>query len=273
MSNFLSEYIYNINGISPISGMYGVEIEIESHTHSFSDYPLLNGWSVTEDGSLRVNGIEYVMSSPKDLGDTLVLITNLYSTLQKSRVDFAVTGNAGIHVHINMGGKTVDEVLKFIYLLMLLEDILVHWCGPSREGNLFCLRGKDSYMQYTNIVETLRSGRFTSDVRNMRYSAINLASLFSHGSIELRCMPFSSDPERVIKWVYILDRIKDVAETFEDLWAIYSHVNQGGTAELLSLCELGEEFGEEEWKVNEVEEAFLRTLPIANHYWRLKNGN
>lgn len=183
-----------------VLGDAALEIELEGQnlpTKDSSGY-----WKVVEDGSLK-GGLEYVMRVPGNLQyveDSLDILLNL---LKKSKVNDSY--RAGIHCHINCQELTMRQLVNFICCYALVEDYLIDWCDPRRKGNHFCLKIKDAeFLPYT-ISKFIRTGDIKHiQTDNIRYSAINLLSLFKFGSLEFRALESTCDKAKILKWVNVL---------------------------------------------------------------------
>ena len=195
-------------GVHSVAGDFGIEVEVEGsnlyNTRGGDAY-----WLTKKDGSLR-DGVEYVLHVPLSLDKTKEAIISLVKSLENSKLIFSF--RTSIHVHVNVLEMSRDNLLSFLYLSHLLEDSLVKYSGESREGNRFCLRMKDAEWK----IEALKMFFKTEGVRqfpsnDMKYSAINLASLHLFGSIEFRSMRGTLDTEVLFPWLDVLYRIRDFA--------------------------------------------------------------
>lgn len=96
------------------AGLLGVEVEVETLKGELPRiHDDLAAWNVTHDGSLRGESAEYVFKEP--LGP-----------------------RASVHVHVNVLEMTKQQLDNFLYSYLLLEDVLMSFCGEGREGNRFC---------------------------------------------------------------------------------------------------------------------------------------
>jgi hypothetical protein len=105
--------------------------------------------------------------------------------------------------------------MTFVMLLVMLEDVLVRWCGDEREGNLFCLRSRDAeaflgFLRDLLIKKTFGTANAFSP-KYLKYAAINIAPLAHFGSVEVRCMQTPKDISIVETWVEMLCSIYDAA--------------------------------------------------------------
>lgn len=199
----------------PTKGEVGIEIEVEGINLPKSP----KGWVPHRDGSLRgEESMEYVLSRPvarEQVGDYLDRMHKAYKQAG-TRVD--ESNRTSVHVHINMQNYHITQVFNVITAFVMLEPMLVHFCGEEREGNLFCLRTQDAEWFFT-CIEQLVTGRVNWRrgwrSNDMRYAAINLASLTKYGSLEFRSMRGTRDMTLIEQWVGILLRIKDEALKYD----------------------------------------------------------
>lgn len=194
-------------------GLYGVEIEVEGKSLP-NHFP--HTWRVEEDGSLKAEEAhEYVMTMPDSLEGVrraLDLMQLAYDEC-KSEVDESI--RAGVHVHMNVQEWNMKDLMTFVMVYYILEDILMEWCGPNREGNLFCLRTRDAEYVLFRLIKTLR----TQDIKLMndeiiRYSSLNFCSMFRYGSIEFRGMRSTGDLNTIFNWVKIIDDMATASRKF-----------------------------------------------------------
>lgn len=199
---------------NPVEGEVGLEIEVEG-----SGLPAVfdNNWTSTHDGSLRGESMEYVFKKPVSVATSSLLIGSLKAKFKSSGAIIKESERSGVHVHINVQDLTVPQYFNMLTIYYIVEEMLVKYCGQSREGNLFCLRLKDSgYVSH--ILEKLAKDPrkierylFTDQ---LRYGAVNLKATAQYGSLEFRCMRGTTDSTVLNTWIGTLSRIKEVAKTY-----------------------------------------------------------
>jgi len=210
-------------------GDVGIEIEVEG-----KDLPWCEKfWKNEEDGSLRgPETREYVLEKPMTLKEARLALKYLDAQYKDkgSVVDDSV--RAGVHVHINVQKLNMIELYNFITLYLILEGVLVKFCGPYREGNLFCLRASDAeYLlgQLQTAAETKEFGNLVSD--QLRYASMNVKALGTYGSLEFRAMRGTRDLDLIYKWAEVLLSLREVAKAYENPQKIiesFSHVQAKG---------------------------------------------
>lgn len=213
----------------PVTGDLGIEIEVEGNNLPHCD----RWWRNEEDGSLKGEETrEYVLDVPQNLAgvrQALDYLDGLYRT-HKSRVDDTV--RAGVHVHVNCQQLTLTQLYNFITVYLILENVLVHWCGEYREGNLFCLRATDAEYLLAQIKASIKDPRRQLRQRfhrdELRYASMNLKALGDYGSVEFRAMRGTRDLDLIYKWAETLLGLREFAKTFESPADIIQQFSLGG---------------------------------------------
>jgi len=193
--------------------LIGLEIEMEGKHLKFP-----TTWEITDDGSLRGNGVEYRLRSPIAMMNVKKWITSLQFDAYNAGAQFIPSKRCGVHVHINCQEMTEQEVFNFICLYLTFETVLTHWCGKNREGNMFCLRSSDA--EY--LIETLSACQskgnllLFNNTDNYRYASIRISSLFEYGTLEFRTMPTPTNLMKIDTWAKILYRLKEESYQFKN---------------------------------------------------------
>ncbi len=197
-------------------GDIGVEIEIEGKNLGEAGPE----WKRTKDGSLLPSpeAIEYVFRQPLSHPKSLAAIDHLYDVLESNRGVINDSVRAGIHVHVNVQNLTVVELYNFITLYLILEELLVKYCGPTREGNLFCLRASDANYLITRLCRAIKMKKLREvfNDEDLRYSSINVMSVCKYGSLEFRSMRTTKDRAIVKIWVSLLYHLRECAIGYND---------------------------------------------------------
>ncbi len=209
--------MYNILKLTvpPVDGTYGVEIEAEGKNLA---NPNPNTWRCENDGSLQSGhqAIEYVMPVPRDLKGVRKSLDELQKCYAAAGTQVIETDTSGVHVHINVQEYTPKELFTLITTYLVMEELLITYCGPSREGNHFCLRIKDAEFILHEFVRAAQERKFGHlKNENIRYASLNPCSLFKYGSLEFRAMRGTGNLDAIYEWVEILDRVKQAALNFK----------------------------------------------------------
>lgn len=215
--------LHELLKVRPSAGDVGIEVEVEGANLNPIDSDI---WKTEDDGSLR--GIfphgrsEYVLKKPIGIKTVEQAITALAEHQKDAKLNFSF--RCSVHVHVNVGDLTFEEFLAYLYLVILLESPLMTLCGEERIGNRFCLRVPDAegYIEHLKAVfgrgpEYLRA----FNAGQVRYSAINIASVAKYGSLEFRGMKGTLDTEVLIPWCQTLFRLREVAKKFGDPIAVH----------------------------------------------------
>lgn len=195
-------------------GEVGIEIECEGHNLLLDPS---KWWKGIADGSLRGESIEYILRAPIDRAKVLESLNLLSKELAQhgSKVDESY--RTSVHVHLNAQPMKMRHVFNQICLYLILEDILVEYCGKERIGNVFCLRASDAEGMIDRIRRAIKKGEYANMGQDgMRYAAINTKALADHGSLEFRAFRGTVDPKLINQWVEILLEIKDAAMKYDN---------------------------------------------------------
>jgi hypothetical protein len=209
--------IHGLKGSRIAPDAVGVEIEAEIGT-AFDTAALKmpgDDWSVKGDGSLRNFGLEFISRpfSPRLEADVLLTSwAGLLSSTHLSSIDHDCP-RASVHVHVNVQMFTYTQLYSAILAYLLLEGTLVDYCGRWRRGNLFALRIPEASGNFASIKRAVAQYEFIDINREMRYSAMNLCSLSSFGTIEFRMLGSVYDPKIIHRWASALRHMVDHAAT------------------------------------------------------------
>ena len=213
----------------PIPRTVGIEIEVENMSLGAPDSPLgLSGlpdtpygwrvhvspdvqafWKIVEDGSLRYGGIELV-SIPMVPAQAELTIPAVYEAMG-GRGSFGF--RTSTHVHVDVGDYTPLDLLKLILIYLPIEKLLFARFPKERSDNVYCVP-----IQSTDVCNMIGGYIFKwSVVGNLenvwqKYGALNLQSTFQKGTVEFRHMHGSPDPQSVIDWMHICERLVSAAK-------------------------------------------------------------
>lgn len=199
------------------NGLFGVEIEVEG-----ANLPTdpIGGWNKVDDGSLRGEfprtRCENVFRGPVPKDQAKYLITALAKAHSEANV--LMSFRTSVHVHMNVQPLFQCELSTLLYLYVLMEPMLIKFCGDERIGNRFCLRCIDAESVIDNMIHIARRGAEVAHRigGEQRYSAINLAAIAKYGSVEFRGMRGTLDVDTLHKWLDILDALRVYALNIRD---------------------------------------------------------
>lgn len=210
-------------GLQPDSGEVGLEIEVEGQllpTH------FMNYWIAHSDNSLHIPEIpsgaalEYVLRVPVQRSDVVKVLSYLTRKIEESNGRVRESTRTSVHVHLNMLDFTMKQVYNVICAYIIMEDLLTLYCGPDREGNLFCLRAADAEFIVNLLKNAVKNEQYNNLTKEeFRYAGLNPISISKFGSLEFRTMrgcvdKGNIDIPTIVTWVKILTSLKDCAVEF-----------------------------------------------------------
>lgn len=205
-------------------GDVGVEIEVEGENLPTPE----KYWRREQDGSLRGESAEYVLAKPMTLDQVAIALKSLSLDYKQAGAIVDESVRAGVHVHINVQTLNIVELYNFMTLYLVLEELLVSYCGPTRVGNLFCLRSCDAEYLIDSLKQAARSKRFRNLVIDeLRYASMNVKALGTYGSLEFRAMRSTSDFKLIHQWASILLHLREMAKKFIDPTDIINGFSEG----------------------------------------------
>jgi hypothetical protein len=233
------EKVYKIIKKPLVKADFGIEIECEGKNLPF----LTQGyWHSEDDGSLRGvypdSRCEYVLSKPIPFRECAVAIQELVGAMKTNKATPVFSFRTSVHIHMNVGDYTEEQLLNLIYTYLLLEEALINYCGKERKGNRFCLRLNDAEA----ILETLQMFvnrdlgymiRNANLEQSVRYASINLAAIAKYGSLEFRGMRGTLDEGVLNNWIGILWTMGNWAKAKNNIIEIYELFCELGSIEFL----------------------------------------
>lgn len=209
----------------------GYEIEVEGGSDGRLDAYLreegIDSYKLHDDGSLR-NGIELV-TDPASLDELEKMVKTYTKVLKKA--GYRIEQSCGLHTHIDArdianSAEAITQVFKTVYAI---EDIIFLLIDEDRRANNFCRSIRDSHafnqIPHTDDLQEVAAhwyklskermvanSRFGGrDVNGMRYSGLNLCSVFYRGSIEFRYHEGSLNWRTMLHWGAFLQAIVNYA--------------------------------------------------------------
>jgi hypothetical protein len=262
--------LYELLRINKRHGIFGVEIECEGENLAVAP----QGWLQENDGSLRGHfpdkSSEYVFNGPATLATSLKRIYALSKEMevQGSKLDFSF--RTSVHVHVNVQDLTWNQYLAMLYTSVLMENVLVNFCGDSRSNNRFCLRNEDAegfvrtlrYVFMNGIKQLMRI-----DQNDIRYSFVNIAATLKYGSIEYRGMRGTLDKEVLSAWLRALNNIRQFAIDMQNPHNVHDFFVRSHPEDFAKEV-LKDAFNELNYPglVNDLRRAFSLTLELPYAY-------
>lgn len=213
------------------NGDVGIEIEVEGRRLP----DVYEHWRMEADGSLRgPENMEYVLRKPLTLKEAKVALDHLDEKYKEFESEVHDTVRAGVHVHVNVQHLNIVQLYNFMTLYIVLEEVLVRWCGEYREGNLFCLRTCDADYLLHQLQAAAQAQYFRPLVHdNLRYSSMNVKALGTYGSLEFRAMRGTRDLGLIYQWAEVLVGLRDYAKQFERPERIIEGFSEGQAEDFL----------------------------------------
>jgi hypothetical protein len=184
--------------------LYGVEIEVENcHNVGWADEA---GWQVIGDGSLRGAGIEFI-SPPVEYATLKTMLMAYYHAHHEN--GYHANTRTGIHVHMDMRCRTLEQVAAICAVYAIVEPILFSMCGPEREECIYCV----PWYRATEDIKLLRTvldnpGQAAGHINaTCKYAALYLEPLLRFGTIEFRQAPTFVTYEEMMLWVDAIRRL------------------------------------------------------------------
>jgi len=190
-----------LNPLNPTS-KFGVEVELEQvRALTGSTY-----WATERDGSL-VDGREFVFQRGTLGMHVPEALAELHAHLNRQTgVDPSI--RCSTHVHIEVSRMDEEHRQTFLMMCMLFEEVLYRLGGAERRANPYCM----SIMGSGEYIRRFLAGDDRDVARGWeKYTSINLSRYNDLGTFEFRTMEGTTDMNRVLSYVTVISRIKDLA--------------------------------------------------------------
>lgn len=226
-------------------GDIGIEFEIEGRNLLGGGYlEDITGskskayWTSKTDGSLRNGGREYVLSTPCYIGELSELVIPFFRKFETGRAIIKNSNRCSTHIHVNIGGYKINELTSAIALWKVFETSMLAWCGEERQSNHFCLSSKDETSVIDAWTQYLRGGQQPNE-RNLKYSALNVLTIFSFGSLEFRCAAGANEPTMPITWAtFCYNLVRYAKEKYPNPFNIAYDISERGPETILKeICD------------------------------------
>lgn len=237
--------LFAIIGKKEVKGDVGLEIEVESTKADVfpKQGTIAEFWSYHQDGSLRgADNAEYILTKPIEFAAVGDAVDKLWTVFAERKAELADSNRTSVHVHVNISPFYLNRLASLMALWFTFEDVLAHWCGDHRVGNLFCLRAKDGpnvVRRCAEFIATGGSGNIFGE--GMHYAALSPTSIFRLGSLEFRTLQGCKEPETIKTWVSIIQRMYEVSDHFKDPRVICEEFSLRGPFDFMDMIfgELG----------------------------------
>jgi hypothetical protein len=195
----------------------GVELEY-NRINSFGT----KWWSEQVDGSLRDNGIEFVLRMPLSGSDLVDAISEVLKQVGPLNLDL----DTSMHVHANSLGSSLQDIGKFLLTCYALEHVLFHH-DPYRLASAFCKQytfGAPAItVRLQHIIQSAfleNSEDFKLHVRTLsrysKYWSFSVKSLIDFGTVEFRTFQAPVTTDEAIAKLNIVMALMLLAEELPD---------------------------------------------------------
>lgn len=198
---------------------YGIELEcyIDSTKHEeFVAFARKYGYEVGWDCTIKAtgyskSGMEIKCNGAKTYTQLDRSLAKLGTKLKK----YDVQANKSCGYHLHMSNKRFFNKLnieRIVKTWLAVEDILYATQPAERQNSTYCKRKLYEYASVNHVKLPQGKSRLVNELaRYDRYYSLNLASLYKHGTIEIRLHQGTTDKEQVIQWVKLMRHIFDYA--------------------------------------------------------------
>lgn len=226
--------ICNLLARTEKKGDIGIEIEVEGNkfpkdTTTAQINMIPKQWKYTKDGSLRgADNAEYVLRDPIKFEEVPEAVGKLWEMFSKYGSVLDESNRTSVHVHLNVGRWHLNRLTSFLAMYFATEEILTEWCGEHRVGNLFCLRAKDAPAIVTTLKRFIQNDGAVELPSSLHYAGLNANAIFKFGSIEIRSLRGCTDPQHILDWVAVLERMYKLSGDFADPRALVDSFSGNG---------------------------------------------
>lgn len=213
----------------------GIEIEVE-FTERMPDARKLAHWTTKPDGSLRHAGLEFVSDGAQDLDTIYDKIVNVCTCINSvPYVKFSP--RTSVHVHVNVNHLTPTQIVSATLAWWMMESSIVPAvCRENRVGNLFSLMIKNALANIPRLVDEVQLPTgFDFNPEHCKYYALNLATLYNFGTLEVRTLHGEYDPRLIHLWTTgVANFIYNVASAYPDFVKLIDDCEDRGYYSVLS---------------------------------------
>ncbi len=172
----------------------GIEVEVENVQKWDNNNPY---WGITEDGSLRNRGREFI-SLPIRAWRVEHALTKLKQELNPD-IDFSE--RTSIHIHMNVRTLTIKQLEAMVLTYLVFERTLFRYVGHNRDENIFCVPIYTTNLGH-NLYELIYEKSVALDW--FKYTALNLIPVMEKGTVEFRHMYGTLDTDKLMPWINLL---------------------------------------------------------------------
>lgn len=177
----------------------GIEIEIEN---AYPPEKNLLFWSWTHDGSLKIEGIEFV-SIPLSGHCVDYALHEISPTV--TNTDNLWSHRTSIHIHQNVSDFNIEKLTTLVGLYAVFEDLFFSFVDQKRKGNNYCYPLTDTSPKLLNWGD-----------ENLKYCALNFGnSLKSYNTIEYRHLHGTGSMKTIRRWIQLIVKLHHYVDTHD----------------------------------------------------------
>jgi len=215
--------------------LVGVEIELENvKGFDTENSQLRDYWNVVRDGSLRDNGLEFVLSRPFAGEDLISALNTFDNIISQNGKKLRTTDRTSVHIHIDVRDMTYAQLLRFISLYTTFEEPLFKVADTGNRKSGIFSTSLDNAEGYLSLLgnEGINPSSSSARAKMMnfsKYSACNIGAVQKYGSLEFRGHEGTYDTQRILKWINILLSLrKEAVDNDRDLESIFGDISNQG---------------------------------------------
>lgn len=208
----------------------GIELEVEGCTN-YDELP--STFKPVTDGSLRNNGIEFILRQPLAGLKLENAIKNLDTFLKET--SYTLSERCSTHIHVDVRDMTKEQLINMLCLSIMLEPLMFRVFGNNRTANTFCMATDMGTTNYDNIINLIACKNTDIRQRYSKYAGIGLYRLPDQGSVEYRMFSPITEYGDYIRVIKLLHAIKDEAMLMTSPNAIITKKLQYTANDLISL--------------------------------------
>lgn len=175
--------------------LIGIEVEVENHNLQKRPEKV---WSLTQDGSLRNGGAEWI-SQPIPANRASDALFNLTSCLHHL---YCFSPRTSVHVHLNAQDLTSEQVGDLVAIYLIFEHAFFRYVGRRRINNPYCVPISHTHLLMNYVQNGVKA-------RWEKYAALNMLPLRDKGTLEFRHMHGTLDNIKLSKWVAMITSLKE----------------------------------------------------------------
>jgi hypothetical protein len=269
LDNHLTKINQKVDGYNQY---IGIEVELENCTRGLSRaYTKASGdfdcfWIIKEDGSLRNKGLEFVSIIGLNIPSAMDAVFALHEYLKQDFPKATPNARTGLHIHYEVQNKTLYELANILTLYSFLEPVLFQLSG-ERTDNIYCVPWYANKVSLGWVINEIRNLAVNERFSNWKwrnyskYCALNISTIGTFGTLEFRHHKGTKEPEEILDWLFLIDRLGVVAKT-NNLIEFLLRFREGRTdKKLWALVE--DFFPDKLFKLHSNKEALLVSMRAA----------